>query len=248
MSAENKMITLYDIPSRTTPSYCWSLNPWKARASLNFKGLAYRTSWTEYPDIAPTFKALGIPPNAPGSMFEYSCPAAQFPDGTFVMDSRKVAERLEALQPEPSLRIDRGEVIDRAQAAVLAVMGSLGAVLLPRVPAEILGERSAEYFYETRKTRFGMPLQEVPESELGRTAWERAGPAWADLAKLLKEDGGGPFVEGSEAGFADLVIAGFWAMLKVTGEDDLFGRAMGLDEVFKVHWGACEKWFERNDH
>lgn len=164
------------------------------------------------------------------------------------MESRKVAEALEKIKPEPSLRMDRGEIIDRTQAAVLAAAGPLGPLTLPRVPANILSARSAEYFYETRKSRFGMPLQEVGSSELAKTAWEKAEPQFEKLAALLKEDSSGPFVEGKAAGFADLVVAGFLAFLKVLGEEDLFGRVMGLDAIFREHWGACEGWFKRNDH
>jgi hypothetical protein len=83
-------ITLYDLPSRGDCA-CWSLNPWKstslpaspknffrrltlrlqqtARFLLNYKSLPYKTEWTEYPDIAPKFKALYLPlaPHPPPS-------------------------------------------------------------------------------------------------------------------------------------------------------------------------------------
>lgn len=66
-------IVLYDLPSKK--GVAWSFNPWRsmqcslylhknqrlsliARMILNFKGLDYETQWVEYPDIAPTMKAL----------------------------------------------------------------------------------------------------------------------------------------------------------------------------------------------
>lgn len=52
--------------------------------ALNYKKLPYRTEWVEYPDIAPKFKELGIAPNTRDPKFEYSCPAAKFPDGAYV--------------------------------------------------------------------------------------------------------------------------------------------------------------------
>ena len=62
-----KPIILYDLPSQK-PLAAWSLNPWKsthhlsdpafiradqtaARLLLNYKGLNYKTAWTEYPDL-----------------------------------------------------------------------------------------------------------------------------------------------------------------------------------------------------
>ncbi|PSN72789.1 hypothetical protein BS50DRAFT_568392 [Corynespora cassiicola Philippines] len=50
-------VILYDIPSKE-PKTCWSLNPWKPRLILNYKGIDYKTEWVEYPDLAPYFKSL----------------------------------------------------------------------------------------------------------------------------------------------------------------------------------------------
>lgn len=35
-----------------------------ARIVLNYKAIPYTTSWTEYPDIAPTLSPLGVQPNS----------------------------------------------------------------------------------------------------------------------------------------------------------------------------------------
>jgi len=53
-------IILYDLPSKD-PCGCWSLNPWKTRMALNYKGVDYNTEWVEYPDIASKFKELYAP-------------------------------------------------------------------------------------------------------------------------------------------------------------------------------------------
>lgn len=50
--ANSEQVVLYDLPSRE-PCKCWSLNPWKTRLLLNFKGIDYMTEWTEYPDLQP---------------------------------------------------------------------------------------------------------------------------------------------------------------------------------------------------
>lgn len=238
---------LYDLPSQGTPK-CWSLNPWKARASLNYKAIPYRTQWVEYPDLAPTFTELGIPPNEEGASFAYSSPAAKLSDGSYVMDSRKIAEKLDKLQPEPSLHTDKGEVIDKVQAAVGGTLMNLGPIGMPRVPPRLLNPRSAEYFRETRAKRFGMSLEELAKSEkAGEQAWKGAQPHLEALANVLKEKTG-PYVLGQDVGFADFVVGGLWVFIgKLDHEGDLFVRAMEFDPIFAEHWKAVQKWFERDD-
>ncbi|KAK3049861.1 hypothetical protein LTR09_008781 [Extremus antarcticus] len=239
-------IILYDLPSRGK-SACWSLNPWKARAALNYKGLPYRTEWTEYPDLEPKFKSLSIPPNDPNiSKFDYSSPAVKLPDGSYVMESLRIATALDKLQPDPPLFSNDKETIDRAQTAVLGVQGAISAIVIPRVPELLLGERSAEYFNHTRAKRFGMSLEELAKSANVSEAWEKAAPHLKELNEILMEKEG-KFVLGEKVSFADFVIAGFWAFVrKVDKEGDVEGRVY-VYPSFKGHWEACRGWFERDD-
>lgn len=244
-------IILFDLPSKGTDPRAWSLNPWKARASLNFKDLPYKTEWIEYPDIAPTCKKLGIQPNdtSSGSSYaEYSSPFAKMPDGNYIMDSRKIAEALEKIKPEPSLHMDEGEMIDRTQATVLSVNVNLGAIGMPRVPEKLLNEKSAEYFYETRKKRFGMPLPDLAKSDRAKNAWENAAPHIQALADLLEEKKDGPYVLGKDPSFCDMIIGGFWVFVKKLDEGgDLFDKGMKMHDVFPRHYEAVKKWFEKDD-
>ncbi|KAK3707824.1 hypothetical protein LTR37_011826 [Vermiconidia calcicola] len=242
-------IILYDLPSQGRNA-CWSLNPWKARASLNYKGLSYKTEWIEYPDLAPTFQKLGIPKNdGSSSIYEYSSPAAKLPDGSYVMDSRKIAEALEKVQPEPSLHMDRGDVIDRTQAAVSGMLQNLGPIGMPRIPGRLLNPRSAEYFRESRAKRFGMSLEELGKSEkAGENAWKNAEPHMNELKNILNENKDGPYVLGSSPSFADMIIAGLWVFVKKLDNDgDLYDRGMKFDPSFSEHVKACQKWVERDD-
>jgi glutathione S-transferase len=219
----------------------------QARAALNFKRIPYKTSWVEYPDMAAQFKSYGLAPTAEKSPSGYSCPMVRLPDGSYVMDSRKIADALETLQPEPSLKLDSGYV-ERVQKAVLDIGAALTPIMIPRVPEMLLTPASAEYFYRTRKERFGMSLPELAASEkAGEAAWEKAAPAVKELVGILKEHEDGPFVLGKEASYADLIVAGYWAMAKRLDRGDVFERAMGLDEVFPKHWEACQKFLERDD-
>ena len=169
------------------------------------------------------------------------------PDGSYIMDSRKIAEAVEKLQPQPSLHMDRGEVIDRAQAAVSKVLVGLGPIGIPRVPALLLPPRGAEYFHETRAKRFGMSLQELARSDrAGENAWKNAEAGLGELKGILNENTEGPYVLGKDVGFADFVIAGLWKFVKKLDDGDLYDRAMKFDPSFPEQVKACEKWFERD--
>ncbi|QIW94626.1 hypothetical protein AMS68_000144 [Peltaster fructicola] len=238
-------VVLYDLPS-TGKCACWSLNPWKTRAALNFKSAQYKTEWTEYPDIEPKFKSLGIPANDPShNPVKYSIPAVRMPDGRLIMDSRAIADALEEIQPSPSLKLNNGYV-DRTQKTLAAVMTPLRPEIMPNIPA-LLPERSAEYFERTREQQFGMPLAALAKSDrAGDAAWKAAEPHIPELEKLLKENDG-PFIAGKEPSYADFIVGGFWIFLQKANKK-LYERLTGYSPAFDEHWRAVSKWFERDDH
>lgn len=264
MSSE---VVFYDLPSKGRPA-CWSLNPWKgtpstltnikshadinviARLVLNYKSIPYRTEWVEYPDLRPTFQSFNIPPNDPtlNPNAEYSSPAILLPDGRYIMDSLLMAQEIEKLQPEPSLGLDT-DFPKRTQAIVAAIQKPMGPIMMPRVPELLLNPRSAEYFYETRAKRWGMPLPELAKSErAGEVAWRGAEEGMVQLRELLKENSEGPFIMGNEPTFADFILAGFWRFVeKLSVEGDLESRFMGFDERFREHRRACQPWLDRDD-
>jgi glutathione S-transferase len=203
--------------------------------------------------MAPYFSFLGIPPATGPNVTSptgYSSPTIRLPSGGFVVDSRNIADALEQLQPEPSLRL-HSSYVERVQDAVLSVGKALAPIAIPRVPEMLLNPESEEYFRRTRRGRFdGIELVDLARSErAGEAAWEGAEGGWKDLVAILGENGGGPFVLGEEASYADFVLAGLWAFFKKLDKDgDLFGRVMGVDEAFGKHWEACQPWLERDDH
>jgi len=239
-------IVLFDLPSQE-PNRCWSLNPWKSRIALNFKGLNYRTEWIEYPDIAPKFKALGIPPNPKdvNPNFEYSIPAMRISGGDYIMDSLAIAKALEQLKPQPSLHLDNGYV-ERAQAALGKTLMPLRFVAMPRVPPMLLTDKSKGYFEDTREKSFGKPLSEVAKSDEAKSAWTNAQPGVEELQALLNEHKEGPYLMGSTPSYADFILAGLWRFLELLDKDgDLFGNLMKQDESFMKHYQACKPWMER---
>ena len=163
------------------------------------------------------------------------------------MDSLRIAEALEKLQPEPSLHLDNG-YIDRVQPVILDMQKSLGAIAMPRVPVKVLRPASQEYFSTTRAKRFGMPLPDLAKSDkAGENAWKAAEPHMAKLKAILHEHEDGPYVMGETVSFADFIIAGWWRFAQILDENDLFDRGLKYDESFGKHYEACKQWLEKDD-
>lgn len=170
-------------------------------------------------------------------------------DGSYIMESRKIADALEKLQPEPSFHL-KDSPVDRTQKAVLTTMPALAPIMMPRVPEMLLNPPSAEYFHRTRAERFGMPLPELAKSEkAGETAWKNAEAGIKELSEILSEHSDGPLVLGNTASYPDLILAGFWRFVELLDKGgDLFPRLMKADPAFEKHYLASKKWLEREDH
>lgn len=210
---------------------------------MNYKGVAYTTQWTEYPDIAPTMQSLGLGPNPEGT--QYTIPAIRFPDGTCMMDSRKIATELEKRFPEPSFHLDAPE-LPQVQKSVIEAFESLRPAVLVKVPAALLTPRSAEYFERTRKERFGVSLAQWEKEKGGERAWKEAEPALKDLGALLKAKGG-PFILGTTVSYADFVLVGFLHCTRRIHED-FFERVIAVDPALKTVYEASAPWLQRDDH
>ncbi|KAL9127177.1 MAG: hypothetical protein Q9217_003885 [Psora testacea] len=248
-------IEFFDLPSRP-PNAAWSLNPWKTRLILNYKSLPYHTTWLEYPDIEPTFKAVGIPPNIQGTA-AYTIPTIKLPKkkdddddndngrGRYIMDSLKIAQELEKLYPEPSLHLD-DPVLEQVLELTPACVASLGGVLMPKVPRTLLNPASVEYFERTRAARFGMPLAQLEKEKGGENAWKEAEPALKKLGELLKGKGG-PFFLGEEVSYADFIVVGALECFRRLG-DGILERMIEIEPALGRLYEASKQPLERNDH
>ncbi|KAH7414085.1 hypothetical protein DE146DRAFT_16744 [Phaeosphaeria sp. MPI-PUGE-AT-0046c] len=241
----SSQIIFYDLPSRQGTS--WSLNPWKTRMVLNYKKIDYKTEWIEYPDVEQTFKAYGIPPNDPDSIgyhFAYSCPTIRFPSGTYMQDSWPLAHELEKLYPSPSLHLS-DPIVPLVRDQIAEIMKPLVGFFIPRVPVELLSERSAAYFYETRKKRFGMDLAEVGRTMATADKWEEGRAPCKKVGEWLREKEG-PFFLGETVSYADFIFVGMLHMIKRIDEG-LFKKFCEFDPAFEKLYEACGEWLQKDN-
>ncbi|KAL8790229.1 MAG: hypothetical protein Q9195_006452 [Heterodermia aff. obscurata] len=213
-----------------------------ARLALNYKGIDYETKWLEYPDVAPTLESFGLPPNSEGT--PYTIPALQLPDGTHMMDSRKIATELEHRYPSPSLRLD-SPVLEKVEGLIQRLTAPLVGVFMPKVPMAVLNPPSAEYFERTRAKRFGKTLSELGKDSDEETAWAQVEPALKEMGDILKAEGG-PFALGKTVSYADFVIVSLLHYAKRIDEA-IFERAVVIEPSLRIVYDASKQWLERDD-
>ncbi|KAJ7644272.1 hypothetical protein FB45DRAFT_897415 [Roridomyces roridus] len=225
-------ILFYDIPSNA-PGVAWSNNAWIIRYALNLKGLAYKTIWVEFSEIADTLKAIGAEPSMirkDGSPF-YSIPVIQDPDtGTTVSESLRIAAYLDAAYPETHKLVPAGTYTLQKgfRFGYDSATGGSIPFIMPAV-ARILRPRSAEYFVRAREEEFQKKLTEVtPTGEEREVAWNKFKMGFERVAKWMKE--GEPYIMGESITYSDLVIA---------AEMQWFRAAFGKESE---EWKDIETW------
>ncbi|KAJ0350455.1 hypothetical protein COL154_013259 [Colletotrichum chrysophilum] len=233
---------LFDIPDKN--GRAWSFNTWKTRLALNYKGVDYKTEWLEYPEIGPRLKAAGVEGDSE-QYTPYTCPTVQFPDGTYVMDSAKIAKRLEEEYPERPLD-PKNDLAQAASQFQRKIWGPLQPVLMPEVYRTILGERSKPFFWDTRKKDLGgMTIYEFENDYGGEKAWEKVKLPLQEVSALLNKTEG-PFFQGSQVSYADFILVGFLEFVKKYAFQHyqrIIGLSNGLDKLHE----ACLPWLERDD-
>ncbi|KXX80634.1 Maleylacetoacetate isomerase [Madurella mycetomatis] len=254
-------IVLFDIPSKA-PRKTWSLNPWKTRMLLSYKGLDFKTEWVmnppflhqasatrsllEYPEIRPRLEPH-LPPHEdePG----YTIPTIMLPDGRYVMDSLKIAEVIEAEYPTPSVHLD-SPYHTKVRDFVRDIMGRLQPVYVVHVVKRILDEPSVPYWNRTRAEYVGMPLDQYEKENPVDKCWEKAAPVMKGVTALLEENSQGPFFMGSEVSYADFAWGGFLIFIRSIGEE-MLEELLKVSGNAKVHLDLLEAlspWTERDDH
>lgn len=239
----SEQIVLFDLPSRP-PRAAWSLNPWKTRFLLNFKGLDYKTEWLEYPDIKPTLEPHVAANPSTGT---WTIPTVKFPNGTYLMDSRKIVDKIDQTNPEPSIHLD-SPVLAKLEEIMPRLMGALRPVYFLEVPGNILSDKSVDYWHETRSKAVGMPLAQLGEESGGQRAWDAAKPIIHEVEVLLKENSEGAFFLGNTPSYADFVWAGFLIFLQRNGVIEELYKVSGDSQLHKNLLDATAPWQKRNDY
>ncbi|GKT51539.1 glutathione S-transferase-like protein ustS [Colletotrichum spaethianum] len=256
-------LILFDIPDKN--GRAWSFNVWK---TLNYKGIDYETEWLEYPDIKARLEAAGIEPWLE-QRASHTCPAVQFPDGTYVMNSAKIIKNLEERYPEKPLHPDSEEAQASSQ-LTSRLWGPLQPVMMPEVYRTILGERSQPFFWDTRKDDLGgmtvyefgersqpffwdtrkddlggMTVYEFEDKYGGERAWERTKQAIEDASTQLNKTEG-PFFLGDQVSYADFIYVGLLeTMKKYTPQH--YQRVVEQAPALQKLYEACAPWLERDN-
>jgi glutathione S-transferase len=196
---------------------------------LNYLGIPYKTHWLSYPDIAPTFRELGVKPtavNKDGSN-HYSCPsiADPTPNGpVYVSDSVNIAEYLVRTYSS-----NKPPVFPTGTKAAIHLFlddlsdllhKNLGKLVVALVPAW-LDPRGAEYFHRTRRIRWGRTADEhYPPGPERDAAWELLKKDLDRLASLYdKNDESDIFFIGSHLTYADMAVVALLLWAKIVPSD-----------------------------
>ncbi|KAJ5856519.1 Glutathione S-transferase N-terminal [Penicillium soppii] len=157
------------------------------------KTIAYETLQVEYPDVKSTLENH-VTANAQAPA--YSIPTIICPDGTYIVDSRKIADYIERQIPIPSLHLD-SPYLEKVEHLWSQYMKAITPIFIPLVPKRILNAESIGYWYTSRPGLIGMPLDQLEREKGGVRAWNEAGPVLREVTVLLKENEG-PFLLGQD--------------------------------------------------
>ena len=186
-----------------------------------------------------------VPPNEKGPQF--TLPALQMPDDSYVMDSYKIANIIEEKHPEPSLPLNTPTQL-RCREILIKFMGELSPIYVPGVAQNILGDASLDYFLATRQEDVGMPLYDYKKQH-SPGAFERAEPFAREMTSLLNETSSGPYFLGDTVSYTDFMWAGILLFFKCLGNEEYQEvlKRSGDAETHTKFLNALSLWTRRND-
>ncbi|OJD15151.1 hypothetical protein AJ78_04576 [Emergomyces pasteurianus Ep9510] len=234
-------IVFYDIALRPpVEKTCCSPNPWKTRLALNFKGVPYSTSWVALHDVAKVRKSLKVPPCrkfADGTGF-YTLPIIEDPaTNSLVGDSFEIALYLQKTYPNsgagdlfPSQTLDFSFTHDPALLVPLTTYSGSEMPEYAKFNTNVDAAFTAHVQLTLQEFPFDPATAEINRAEFVR----RAGVScWEDFALVGEErekmkdsfrntlgglaklfsDSTAPFILGTRASYADLIIGGWLRMM-----------------------------------
>ncbi|ESK92680.1 hypothetical protein Moror_16013 [Moniliophthora roreri MCA 2997] len=242
-----QVIDFYDIPCKNEGVY-WNPNTMKTRYTLNYKGLAFRTIWVEYPDIEATCRKLGVLPTStkPDGSPLYTFPVIHDPNtGVSISESLHIAEYLDKTYPDtprviaPGTRALQAAFIDTLMSSKVT---TLFQFLMPKA-AYSFNKRSEDYFTRTRQEFFGVSIEDMyPRGEKVEEAFKKVEADFGVINGWLKEES--EFIMGDKVSFADFALGGVLKVSKTLfGEDSLEWKRIA--EWHNGRWGRFAKSLEK---
>ncbi|PLB55924.1 hypothetical protein P170DRAFT_343784 [Aspergillus steynii IBT 23096] len=238
-------IVFYDITMRPpVEKTCCSPNPWKARMALNFKGQPYSTSWVALPDIPKVRSSLKVPPCrkfADGTDF-FTLPIVEdSATDSSIGDSFDIAVYLQKTYPTsgagdlfPPQTLDFVFNHDYIPLVPLTECGEKNFPEYAKFNMNIDAAFTAHVQLAVQGFPFHPATADITKAEFvrraGVTCWEDFALVGADrekvkdsfrnmlggLAKLFQRDTSGPFLLGTRASYADMIVGGWLRMMRVT--------------------------------
>ncbi|KAH9480873.1 Glutathione S-transferase-like protein ustS [Psilocybe cubensis] len=219
-------IILYDIPSSLARK-AWTYNVWKARFSLNYKGIPYTTHWIEFPDIEPTFKKLGVPPSStqPDGSPYYTVPTIYDPStGVYVSDSILIADYLDKTYPDKPLLFPSG-TFGIQSAFNDGFFYHIKAVVPAMIPTILSNLHDVSSTYMVNKHG------SLPPKPTFEDYWHSFKQGLDQIDTWYARNGDkGTFLFGDSPSWADIVVASVLVYVKI-----VFGEA-------SREWREVESW------
>lgn len=213
----------------------------------------------EYPEIAPRLQAQYIRsactrpftrltafsvPAVPDDTTTHTLPAIYIPgDDLYIMDSLAIAHHINITHPSPPLPIIMPEN-EQFRALARNIMIPIYRIYQALVFRRLLSPESQAFWRLTREPDHGMTMEElearhVTDREAWNRAWEAAREPTAGLTALLAAKGG-PFFQGSEVSWADLVWGSILLFFERIGDDMLGAFLESAGEGKEVHLRLLE--------
>ncbi|KAJ5116291.1 hypothetical protein N7456_000639 [Penicillium angulare] len=240
--AGRPQIILYDLAC--TKGVCFDPAVWRVRLALNYKRIPYRTIFLEFPDVRPTFYALGLVSSTEEA---YEAPAIHYlPSDEYLMGSSRIIDFLEYKYAWPSLPApSQSEAIRRIETQVRSYLDTIFELsILPRI-INILSPRSRTYHRHAAEKRYDFPIEELLDDE-EETHWRMLEGGMREISGLLQaKKAVGPYVLGGHVSLTDFMIAGYMQSARTIDEAvyERIARFPGFAQIYD----ACAAFMEQKD-
>jgi glutathione S-transferase len=231
MPSKDITTVIFDTPSRDNK--IWSHHVLRILYSVHYKGLPYSIESIEYPDIISTFAQTALEPKD-DPVEPYEIPVLQVRTSSditqYYMNMAKIIQTLEDAKPEPSLLYASPRSVE-FRSRFAPAFAPIIQLVVGHVP-KVLSERSATFFCQKRKARWGKSVEQWIAEHPIKDGLAAAEPGIKELGDWL-ELTAGPFVNGDQPGYADFTIASILGFMRAVGLTDAFEMVLAMHKAVK---------------